>query len=134
MDPFIQLLVNSSNEGMHYLVVKVVMMMLTWAQTAIPDVSHYEIISTAMILYCVGSFMASRLLEYLMQNAGHANQQIFKNDFEIKLLKGNTVVLLFSVFIITIIWYYPHLYIHHPNAVGLVCIESKTYTISVQPN
>ena len=27
--------------------------------------------------------MASRLLEYLMQDAGHANRQIFKNNLEI---------------------------------------------------
>ena len=40
LDPLIQLLVNSGNEGMHYLVVEVVVTMLTWAQTAIPDVSH----------------------------------------------------------------------------------------------
>ena len=49
LDPLIKLLVNSSNEGIHYLVVEVVVMMLTWAQTAIPDVSHYDIISSAMI-------------------------------------------------------------------------------------
>ena len=28
-------------------------------------------------------FMVSRLLEFLMQNAGHANRQIFKNNLEI---------------------------------------------------
>ena len=49
LDPLIQLLVNSSNEGMHYLVVEVVVTMLTWAQTSIPDVSHYGIISSTMI-------------------------------------------------------------------------------------
>ena len=27
--------------------------------------------------------MASRLLEYLMQNAGHSNWQVFKNNLEV---------------------------------------------------
>ena len=50
LDPLIQLLVNGSNKGMHYLVVEVVVTMLTWAQTAIPDVSHYDIISSTMMI------------------------------------------------------------------------------------
>ena len=40
LEPLIQLLVSESNESVHYLVVEVVVTMLTWAQTAIPDVSH----------------------------------------------------------------------------------------------
>lgn len=41
LDPLIQLLITSNNEGVHYLVVEVVVTMLTWAQTAIPDVRDH---------------------------------------------------------------------------------------------
>ena len=42
LEPLIQLLVTGDNEGVHYLVVEVVVTMLTWAQTAIPDVRHHK--------------------------------------------------------------------------------------------
>ena len=57
LEPLIQLLVNGSSEGVHYLVVEVVVTMLTWAQTAIPDVSHNGIqYYNYQILCTVGSF------------------------------------------------------------------------------
>ena len=40
LEPLIQLLITGDSEGVHYLVVEVVVTMLTWTQTAIPDVSH----------------------------------------------------------------------------------------------
>ena len=38
LEPLTQLLVAEDNKGIHYLVVEVVVTMLTWAETAIPDV------------------------------------------------------------------------------------------------
>ncbi|XP_065898419.1 DNA-dependent protein kinase catalytic subunit-like isoform X2 [Dysidea avara] len=67
LEPLTQLLVTGDNEGIHYLVVEVVVTMLTWAETTIPD----------------DRFLASRLLEFLMQNAHHEHRRIFRNNLEI---------------------------------------------------
>lgn len=86
LDPLIQLLITDDNKGMHYLVVEVTVTMLTWAQTAIPNVRHHSCIQYFKCCDNVivqDRFMASRLLEFLMQNAGHSNRQIFKNNLEI---------------------------------------------------
>ena len=57
LEPLIQLLVTGGdNEGMHYLVVEVVVTMLTWAPTAIPDVSHMVAYSGTLPVHCVGPF------------------------------------------------------------------------------
>jgi len=42
LEPLIQLLITGESKGMHYLVVEVVVTMLTWAQTAVPDVRDHK--------------------------------------------------------------------------------------------
>jgi DNA-dependent protein kinase catalytic subunit len=54
--------------GMQYFVVDVVVTLLSWASTAIPQ---------------EGDETASRLLEYLMHNCHHDNRSVFRNNLEI---------------------------------------------------
>ena len=99
-----ELILNSrhSGEGMHYFVVDVVVTMLSWASTAIPDVRHSHSYQSLVLTSCWSTYLvvadrawlslctciqdshlASRLLEYLMQNCHHDNRGVFRNNLEI---------------------------------------------------
>ncbi|XP_043921659.1 DNA-dependent protein kinase catalytic subunit [Protopterus annectens] len=71
--PLLQLIVSSNNggEGIHFMVVEVVVTVLSWTSIAIPKGSVRD------------EILANRLLEFLMKNAFHEKRAVFRHNLEI---------------------------------------------------
>ncbi|XP_054840598.1 DNA-dependent protein kinase catalytic subunit [Eublepharis macularius] len=73
LGPLLQLIVSEDNggEGIHYMVVEVVVTLLSWSSIATPKgIVKDEI-------------LANRLLEFLMKNAFHQKRAVFRHNLEI---------------------------------------------------
>ncbi|XP_066480516.1 DNA-dependent protein kinase catalytic subunit [Tiliqua scincoides] len=71
--PLLQLIVSGDNggEGIHYMVVEIVVTLLSWASIATPKGNIKD------------EILANRLLEFLMKNAFHQKRAVFKHNLEI---------------------------------------------------
>ena len=69
LPPLVQLVIsgNTCGEGLHYFVVDVVVTLLMWSGTAVLE----------------DTYLATRLLQYLMDNCHHDNRAVFRNNLEI---------------------------------------------------
>ncbi|XP_078543449.1 DNA-dependent protein kinase catalytic subunit [Lissotriton helveticus] len=73
LGPLLQLVVSGNNggEGIHYMVVEIVVTLLSWTSVATPSgVAKDEI-------------LANRLLDFLMKNAFHDKRAVFRHNLEI---------------------------------------------------
>uniref|UniRef100_A0A8C4UGT6 DNA-dependent protein kinase catalytic subunit n=1 Tax=Falco tinnunculus TaxID=100819 RepID=A0A8C4UGT6_FALTI len=73
LGPLLQLVVSGNNggEGIHYMVVEIVVTILSWTTVATPKGSIKD------------EILANRLLEFLMKNAFHQKRAVFRHNLEI---------------------------------------------------
>nr|XP_014345420.1 PREDICTED: DNA-dependent protein kinase catalytic subunit [Latimeria chalumnae] len=73
LGPFLQLVVSGNNggEGIHYMVVDIVVTVLSWANIAAPKGNTRD------------EILANRLLEFLMKNTYHEKRAVFRHNLEI---------------------------------------------------
>ncbi|KFP72380.1 DNA-dependent protein kinase catalytic subunit, partial [Acanthisitta chloris] len=73
LGPLLQLVVSGNNggEGIHYMVVELVVTILSWASVATPKGNIKD------------EILANRLLEFLMKNAFHQKRAVFRHNLEI---------------------------------------------------
>ncbi|XP_062986775.1 DNA-dependent protein kinase catalytic subunit [Elgaria multicarinata webbii] len=73
LGPLLQLVVSGDNggEGIHYMVVEIVVTLLSWTSVAIPKGDIKD------------EVLANRLLEFLMKNAFHPKRAVFRHNLEI---------------------------------------------------
>ncbi|XP_048363545.1 DNA-dependent protein kinase catalytic subunit isoform X2 [Sphaerodactylus townsendi] len=73
LGPLLQLIVSGDNggEGIHYMVVEVVVTLLSWTSIATPKGNIKD------------EILANRLLEFLMKNAFHQKRAVFRHNLEI---------------------------------------------------
>uniref|UniRef100_A0A672TUE1 DNA-dependent protein kinase catalytic subunit n=1 Tax=Strigops habroptila TaxID=2489341 RepID=A0A672TUE1_STRHB len=73
LGPLLQLVVSGNNggEGIHYMVVEIVVTVLSWRSVATPKGSIKD------------EILANRLLEFLMKNAFHPKRAVFRHNLEI---------------------------------------------------
>uniref|UniRef100_A0A8C6J8U6 DNA-dependent protein kinase catalytic subunit n=1 Tax=Melopsittacus undulatus TaxID=13146 RepID=A0A8C6J8U6_MELUD len=73
LGPLLQLVVSGNNggEGIHYMVVEIVVTILSWTSVATPKGSIKD------------EILANRLLEFLMKNAFHPKRAVFRHNLEI---------------------------------------------------
>ncbi|KAJ6662088.1 hypothetical protein lerEdw1_012553 [Lerista edwardsae] len=73
LGPLLQLIVSGDNggEGIHYMVVEIVVTLLSWTSIATPKGNIKD------------EVLANRLLEFLMKNAFHQKRAVFKHNLEI---------------------------------------------------
>ncbi|KAK2527806.1 Prkdc [Columba livia] len=73
LGPLLQLVVSGNNggEGIHYMVVEIVVTILSWTSVATPKGSIKD------------EILANRLLEFLMKNAFHQERAVFRHNLEI---------------------------------------------------
>uniref|UniRef100_A0AAR2IVV3 DNA-dependent protein kinase catalytic subunit n=1 Tax=Pygocentrus nattereri TaxID=42514 RepID=A0AAR2IVV3_PYGNA len=74
LGPLLQLVVSGNNggEGIHFMVVDIVVTVLSWTSVATPKVC-----------VCVDEVLAHRLIEFLMKNCFHAKRAVFRHNLEI---------------------------------------------------
>uniref|UniRef100_A0A8B9LXB6 DNA-dependent protein kinase catalytic subunit n=1 Tax=Astyanax mexicanus TaxID=7994 RepID=A0A8B9LXB6_ASTMX len=72
LGPLLQLVVSGNNggEGIHFMVVDIVVTVLSWTGVATPKVCVYEV-------------LANRLIEFLMKNCFHSKRAVFRHNLEI---------------------------------------------------
>uniref|UniRef100_A0A803W9J0 DNA-dependent protein kinase catalytic subunit n=1 Tax=Ficedula albicollis TaxID=59894 RepID=A0A803W9J0_FICAL len=73
LGPLLQLVVSGNNggEGIHYMVVEIVVTILSWTSVATPKGNIKD------------EILANRLLEFLMKNAFHPKRAVFRHNLEI---------------------------------------------------
>ncbi|MBN3311515.1 PRKDC kinase, partial [Atractosteus spatula] len=73
LGPLLQLVVSGNNggEGIHFMVVEIVVTVLSWASVATPKGDTRD------------EVLANRLLEFLMRNAFHEKRAVFRHNLEI---------------------------------------------------
>ncbi|XP_044280098.1 DNA-dependent protein kinase catalytic subunit isoform X2 [Varanus komodoensis] len=73
LGPLLQLVVSGDNggEGIHYMVVEIVVTLLSWTSIATPKGNMKD------------QVLANRLLEFLMKNAFHQKRAVFRHNLEI---------------------------------------------------
>ncbi|XP_062426360.1 DNA-dependent protein kinase catalytic subunit [Rhea pennata] len=73
LGPLLQLVVSGNNggEGIHYMVVEIVVTLLSWTSVATPKGNIKD------------EILANRLLEFLMKNAFHQKRAVFRHNLEI---------------------------------------------------
>ncbi|XP_071410665.1 DNA-dependent protein kinase catalytic subunit isoform X2 [Pithys albifrons albifrons] len=73
LGPLLQLVVSGNNggEGIHYMVVEIVVTILSWTSVATPKGNIKD------------EILANRLLEFLMKNAFHQKRAVFRHNLEI---------------------------------------------------
>ncbi|NXL64473.1 PRKDC kinase, partial [Chordeiles acutipennis] len=73
LGPLLQLVVSGNNggEGIHYMVVEIVVTILSWTSVTTPKGSIKD------------EILANRLLEFLMKNAFHQKRAVFRHNLEI---------------------------------------------------
>uniref|UniRef100_A0A8C3EIM9 DNA-dependent protein kinase catalytic subunit n=1 Tax=Corvus moneduloides TaxID=1196302 RepID=A0A8C3EIM9_CORMO len=73
LGPLLQLVVSGNNggEGIHYMVVEIVVTILSWTSVATPKGNIKD------------EILANRLLEFLMKNAFHPKKAVFRHNLEI---------------------------------------------------
>ncbi|KAI1243372.1 hypothetical protein IHE44_0000969 [Lamprotornis superbus] len=73
LGPLLQLVVSGNNggEGIHYMVVEIVVTILSWTSVATPKGNIKD------------EILANRLLEFLMKNAFHPKRVVFRHNLEI---------------------------------------------------
>ncbi|KAJ7402013.1 hypothetical protein BTVI_90061 [Pitangus sulphuratus] len=73
LGPLLQLVVSGNNggEGIHYMVVEIVVTVLSWTSVATPKGNVKD------------EILANRLLEFLMKNAFHQKRAVFRHNLEI---------------------------------------------------
>ncbi|XP_027746012.1 DNA-dependent protein kinase catalytic subunit isoform X2 [Empidonax traillii] len=73
LGPLLQLVVSGNNggEGIHYMVVEIVVTILSWTSVATPKGNVKD------------EILANRLLEFLMKNAFHQKRAVFRHNLEI---------------------------------------------------
>ncbi|XP_061454380.1 DNA-dependent protein kinase catalytic subunit isoform X2 [Rhineura floridana] len=73
LGPLLQLVVSGDNggEGIHYMVVEIVVTLLSWTSVATPKGNIKD------------GVLANRLLEFLMKNAFHQKKAVFRHNLEI---------------------------------------------------
>uniref|UniRef100_A0A8C0BUS0 DNA-dependent protein kinase catalytic subunit n=1 Tax=Buteo japonicus TaxID=224669 RepID=A0A8C0BUS0_9AVES len=73
LGPLLQLVVSGNNggEGIHYMVVEIVVTILSWTSVATPKGNIKD------------EILANRLLEFLMRNAFHQKRAVFRHNLEI---------------------------------------------------
>ncbi|KAL8182171.1 UNVERIFIED_CONTAM: hypothetical protein K2H54_046546 [Gekko kuhli] len=73
LGPLLQLIVSGDNggEGIHYMVVEIVVTLLSWTSIATPKGNVKD------------EILANRLLEFLMKNAFHQKRAVFRHNLEI---------------------------------------------------
>ncbi|XP_062835416.1 DNA-dependent protein kinase catalytic subunit [Anolis carolinensis] len=73
LGPLLQLVVSGDNggEGIHYMVVEIVVTLLSWTSVATPKGNIKD------------EVLANRLLEFLMKNAFHQKRAVFRHNLEI---------------------------------------------------
>ncbi|XP_053105021.1 DNA-dependent protein kinase catalytic subunit isoform X2 [Hemicordylus capensis] len=73
LGPLLQLIVSGDNggEGIHYMVVEIVVTLLSWTSIATPKGNIKD------------EVLANRLLEFLMKNAFHQKRAVFRHNLEI---------------------------------------------------
>ncbi|XP_072855016.2 DNA-dependent protein kinase catalytic subunit [Pogona vitticeps] len=73
LGPLLQLVVSGDNggEGIHYMVVEIVVTLLSWTSVATPKGNIRD------------EVLANRLLEFLMKNAFHPKRAVFRHNLEI---------------------------------------------------
>ncbi|XP_069076234.1 DNA-dependent protein kinase catalytic subunit isoform X2 [Pleurodeles waltl] len=73
LGPLLQLVVSGNNggEGIHYMVVEIVVTLLSWTSVAVP------------LGFAKDEILANRLLDFLMKNAFHEKRAVFRHNLEI---------------------------------------------------